>query len=1416
MFTIPKPHPIIGALLVIFLIISASDQALAQSDAPSQAKLNLASQATSIAAGLRRVTPAQRQAAADRAAARRAATPDQNDQSDQSGIAPADALPAPAAPGPGGTPDYFNCPNWVNSPPLRKFVDSLPGLGPTNANNLGQYISVANPDTITYSGSDYYEINLVEYRERMHSDLPTSGVRLRGYVQTNYGTDHSGYNTLAPAPVHYLGPLIIARRDRPVRVKFANMLPTGSGGDLFIPVDTTVMGAGMGPKDMPGMPGMRENFTQNRGTLHLHGGNTPWISDGTPHQWVTPAGEMTQYPKGVSTQNVPDMPDPGPGAMTFFYTNQQSARLMFYHDHAYGITRLNVYSGEAAGYLLTDDVEQALITSGTIPSAQIPLIIQDKTFVPDSTIVAAKDPTWDPVKWGRFGDLWFPHVYMPNQNPADDAGVNAFGRWDYGPWFWPPLTTAAGLVHGPVMLPDGTLAPGTPDLSMVMEAFMDTPLVNGTAYPYLNVERKAYRFRILNACNDRFLNLQLYYADPAHPTEVKMVPSVPGTWPTGWPTPDGRDGGWPDPATTGPAIIQIGTEGGFLPAPVVLNNIPIGYDLDRRSITVLNVKEHNLFLGPAERADVVIDFSGVPDGSTITLYNDSPAPVPAFDPRIDYYTGNPDLTATGGAPSTVAGYGPNTRTIMQFGVSGATAAPRFNLAALQVALPAAYVASQDPPVVPQKTYPGPYDAKKNTYSRIQDTTITFTPVGSSTTVSLPMQPKAIQELFELDYGRMNSTLGVELPFTNIRTQTTIPFGFIDPPTENLKDGGTQIWKITHNGVDTHAIHVHLFNVQVINRVDWAGVVKPPDPNELGWKETVRMNPLEDCIVAFKPNAPTLPFGVPVSIRPLDPTNPLGSTTGFTNVDPVTGNPVTTTNTMTNFGWEYVWHCHLLGHEEMDMMRPMVFGVTTTRPAAPTGLAGSLVSGQIKLSWTDNSSNKEIGFRIERSTNGGAYTAIGTALANATNYTDTTANPSTTRYAYRVYAYNAAGDSLPSNTWSYTPLVLNSLRANVTFPVAAGTSMTWTASASGGIAPLQYQFWLYTTRTNSWSLLQGYGNANSVAWTPANGGTYNVMVYVRNAGSTNTYDVGQISPEFNITGAQLLTITSLTANVTFPVAAGTPIKWTATATGGTSPYQYQFWLYTERTNSWSLLQGYGASNNVTWTPVNAGSYNVRVYARNSGSTNAYDAGLISPAFNITGALPLTVTGLTANVPLPAPSGSPIKWTAAAAGGTSPYQYQFWLYTARTNSWSLLQGYGASNNVTWTPAYGGTYNIMVYVRNAGSTNAYDAAMTSPAFNITGPQLLTITSLTANVAFPAPKGTPITWTAAATGGTTPYQYQFWVYSASTNSWTMLQAYSASNTVIWTPTTAGTYNIQVRARNSGSTSAYDAAMTSPDSLIQ
>jgi FtsP/CotA-like multicopper oxidase with cupredoxin domain len=195
---------------------------------------------------------------------------------------------------------------------------------------------------------------------------------------------------------------------------------------------------------------------------------------------------------------------------------------------------------------------------------------------------------------------------MPNQNPEDPTGANAMGRWDYGPWFWPPFT---GITNGPVANPlfgqpgEPSQIPGTPNPSIVPEAFMDTPLVNGTAYPVLNVDPKSYRFRLLNAANDRYWNLSLWKAvsqgalnangalDASNWDangvltdqgigEVKMVPFnstqnalpscvagqpkyFPASWYDGTVTNpfDDRVGGVPDPCTAGPQMVQIGTEG---------------------------------------------------------------------------------------------------------------------------------------------------------------------------------------------------------------------------------------------------------------------------------------------------------------------------------------------------------------------------------------------------------------------------------------------------------------------------------------------------------------------------------------------------------------------------------------------------------------------------------------------------------------------------------------------------------------------------------------------------------------------------------------------------------------------------------------------------------------------------------------
>jgi FtsP/CotA-like multicopper oxidase with cupredoxin domain len=1034
---------------------------------------------------------------------------------------------------------------------MRKFVDGLPGLGPAGANNIiqahgaGQYIPLAVPETRTFSGqaADYYEIALVEFSEKMHSDLPPT--RLRGYVQLSTGgtgipllqvdgvtpiLKPDGSPALAVDNPHYLGPVIVAKgrahgvagpagEPVPVRIKFYNLLPAGAGGNLFLPVDETVPGAGLGPA-LPGTAG--DKFTHNRATVHLHGNNTVWISDGNTHQWITPADEVTPYPKGVSARNVPDMldgngavecdtpKDPlagknGSGCLTFFYTNAQSARLQFYHDHAMGITRLNVYAGEAAGYVLTDAVDQDMMNGTNVsgvnpgllkvlPGVGIPLVIQDKTWV-DAATIYAQDPTWN---WGTApgtgvtGDLWFPHVYMSAQNPWDLAGVNAFGRWHYGPWFNPPVPECVnggpvGCIElGPVpneyhqpicdtnpadpacTAPwEPPMRPGVPNPSIPGEAFMDTPVVNGTAYPFIEVEPKAYRFRVLSAANDRMFNLQLYVAadkttpttpgtvgtvlcDGINPvplencTEVKMVPvnGAPNQY-ADWPS------GIPDPATKGPDWILIGTEGGFVPAPLVVPQQPVGWNLNPTTFNFGTVNQHSLLLGSAERADVVVDFSAYA-GRTLILYNDAPAAFPAGVPTYDYFTGVANQMDAGGAPTTQPGYGPNTRTVMQIrvGTTVTTPTPDVTLANLQAvfaktnAKRGVFEVTQDPIIIPQAAYNSAYDntfpsTAAAQYAQIADTAKTFQPIDASgvlqPAVTMPLEMKAMHDemggVYDTLFGRMSGMLGLSNPLSPVHV--LIPYGYASPPTEVVRGSlegtpigvmpdGTQLWRIFHNGVDTHTIHTHLFHAQLINRLGQDGLQLQVDPIELGWKDTFRVNPLEITYLALRPTVPTpaqLPFEAPDSVRLIDPTLPEAATlippppAGW--FDPA-GNAIPEIlNHLVNFGWEYVWHCHILAHEEMDMMHSLVFAVP---PKAPTGLTG-VVSGnannpRVDLTWTDNSL-KEVQFTLERASDADFTTGLTSFnYANPTPVTtgpvtfqDTTVTPNN-RYWYRVNAIGA--------------------------------------------------------------------------------------------------------------------------------------------------------------------------------------------------------------------------------------------------------------------------------------------------------------------------------------------------------------------------------------------------------------------------
>ncbi len=660
------------------------------------------------------------------------------------------------------------------SPAIQKFTQALPGLGPTG-------IPIAKPISNPNSAFDLYDLRVRQFSQQV-LPAPYGTTKLWGYVDGSTNT------------ARYLGPVVLARKGRPVKLRVTNELP----GTHIFPIDTSLMGA---------EPGQ----LQNRITVHLHGGLVPWTSDGGPFSWFTPkpwTGDLTKR-RGIDFLNGTGVD----GQAEYYYPNDQSARMLWYHDHAIGITRLNAYAGVVSAYLIGDDFEDYLIRIGVIPSTQIPLIIQDKSFNND-------------------GSLWYPSVYEgPNAYvlpalpdpwlPLDQATVNREaghrGRWDR----------------------DAT-KPLPPVPSCVPEFFSDTILVNGAPWPNASVPAAPVRLRLLNGSQARFYNLQLYYESTRTPGEADLT-------------------------KPGPAMIQIGTEGGFLFAPAILNQPPrqIGWDTNPVSPTFGNVNRYNLLLGPAERADLIIDFSAAA-GRSLILYNDAPAPFPGGDQRNDYYTGDVDATPIGGAPATTPGHGPNTRTLMRIAVgtalTGVSAAPEL-MSSLQNAL--------------------------------GQNAATLSSSSASLTRDL-----TLNEDFD-EFGRLIQMLG-----TNVKPANSAGFGrgYGDPVTENVRPGAIEIWRIFNLTADTHPMHFHLVNVLVLGRrpfnaatyngtPTFTGPFRGPDANELGWKETVRMNPNEMTEIIMRFDLPTVPFTVPVSPR--------------------TG------------GYEYVWHCHILEHEEHDMMRPLV-------------------------------------------------------------------------------------------------------------------------------------------------------------------------------------------------------------------------------------------------------------------------------------------------------------------------------------------------------------------------------------------------------------------------------------------------------------------------------------------------------------
>ena len=448
--------------------------------------------------------------------------------------------------------------------------------------------------------------------------------------------------------------------------------------------------------------------------------------------------------------------DWGPGYAVFQYPNEtERARTNWYHDHALGMTRLNVYAGPAGFYIIRGGPDDEVLDErtgrratlpGPAPRAtdprgrtpryyEIPLAIQDRAFNTD-------------------GSLFY---------PGSRAFFDGFEREDYIP------ENDSG--YSPIWNP---------------EFFGNTIIVNGNTWPRLEVEQRRYRFRVLNGCQSRFLILDFG--------------SIPGV-----------------------RVWVIGNDGGFLPEPVDVSTV-----LDNR-----------LLVAPAERADLIVDFTNVPTGGHVLRNVGPDEPFGGGEPAVDGEEGGFDRAD----PDT-------TGQIMRFDVVPAVGKDR----------------STPPEFLQLPATEGLPD---------EDTT----------------RELALIEMMggdDEDDGPTSALLGLVSDAGYAEDKM-----WSEAVTETPGLGDTEIWELYNTTADAHPIHLHEVAFEVVNRQalatdDDGEVERPitladdrrdPEPWERGVKDTVVAYPGEVTRVKAK-------FDV---------------------------------------AGQYVWHCHILEHEDNEMMRPFRVG-----------------------------------------------------------------------------------------------------------------------------------------------------------------------------------------------------------------------------------------------------------------------------------------------------------------------------------------------------------------------------------------------------------------------------------------------------------------------------------------------------------
>jgi spore coat protein A len=490
--------------------------------------------------------------------------------------------------------------------------------------------------------------------------------------------------------------------------------------------------------------GSTPDIPQVKTVVHLHGMKVLPQFDGYPESWFT---------NSHINVNPPNYRD-------YHYPNDQPATNLWFHDHAIGTTRTNFYAGLVGDYFIRDNFELSLGNQGLPinPPFEVPLIFMDRWF----TIGANNQFT---------GTMLYP---TPTTPP-------------------PAFNTSAATPHHPVW---------------ATELWADTALVNGKVYPFLDVQPRLYRFRTLNACNARFLNISFH-----DETANKDLP-----------------------------FLLIGTDQGFLQRPVQLRSV---------------------LKGNAERHDILVNFEDL-EGHVITMKNllngvSTPAPFPS------------------------GGGGPDLPDIMQFRVGREESESIISIPSTLASIRAGLTT-------------GPSTAA----------------ASSSSAVFVRDVPLDEIEDTQMDELR-DPNFGPDPPEFEGANETGAPvLGTLElkhwaaPITIFPTVGSTEIWRFINATPDTHPIHVHLVEFQVLDRQQY---------NVDKFKAT-RM-------VDFTDPTTGMPFPVmgPDPDEVNAPKDVVRASMGMVTRIKMTFNLPTGTVTTSGEHFKYVVHCHILEHEDNEMMRP---------------------------------------------------------------------------------------------------------------------------------------------------------------------------------------------------------------------------------------------------------------------------------------------------------------------------------------------------------------------------------------------------------------------------------------------------------------------------------------------------------------